>query len=34
MCCFIVGLPIDIRFEKDLETDVAHWHYDIDAVNV
>jgi hypothetical protein len=33
MCCFIVGLPINVGFEKDHEVDGAVWHNDIDLDN-
>jgi hypothetical protein len=32
MCCFIVGLPLDVGFEMDLEADVAIWRSDINLV--
>jgi hypothetical protein len=33
MCCFIVGLPLDVRFEMDLEVDAAVGRSDINLVN-
>jgi hypothetical protein len=32
MFCFIVGLPLNVGYEMDLEVDVAVWHSDIDPV--
>jgi hypothetical protein len=32
MCCFIIGLPLDVRFEMDLEADAQVWRSDIDSV--
>jgi hypothetical protein len=33
MCCFIVGLSLDVEFEIDIEADAVVWHSDIDPVN-
>jgi len=33
MCCFIVGLPLDVGFEIYLEVDAAVWCSDIDPIN-
>jgi hypothetical protein len=33
MCCFIVGLPLDVRFEIDDEVDVI-WSNDIDPIDI
>jgi hypothetical protein len=32
MYCFIVGLPLDVRFEMDIEADVAVWCSDFNLV--
>jgi hypothetical protein len=32
MCYFIIGPPLDVRFERDLEDDSAVWCSDIDPV--
>jgi len=32
MFCFIVEPPLDVKFEMDLEADVAIWRSDIDSV--
>jgi hypothetical protein len=32
MSCFIVGLPLDVGFDMDLEADVIIWRSDIDLV--
>jgi hypothetical protein len=33
MFCFIVGPPLDVRFEMDLENDMTVWRNYIDSVN-
>jgi hypothetical protein len=33
MCCFIVGLLLDVRFKKDLDAIAAVWSNDRDLVN-
>jgi hypothetical protein len=32
MCCFIVGPPLDVSLEMDLEAVAAVWRSDIDPV--
>jgi hypothetical protein len=32
MCCFIVGILLDVGFEMDLEADSVVWRSDIDSV--
>jgi hypothetical protein len=32
MCCFIVGLPLNVKIEIDLEVDAGVYRSDIDPV--